>query len=246
MKKIILVVVFLLAATNFVQSAHATASVELLQHATYRDSIGDLHVIGLVHNSGDVWVQSVQVRAALKDASGNTLDVLTTYTLPRHIPPGGYAGFDIIETDTTKSTAAVGATIDTAPPVEGRPIQVDLAIIAASVSTDVLGYQEVVGVVQNNGNETSTFTNVIALFSTHQGNLTAVESAYTSPADIPPGAQYSFKIILADQAQSSKSTDVTLFAESEEYTTVPEFPLPTITVLAALCLGFIWLRRRTA
>jgi hypothetical protein len=247
MKRHLPFLLVLAVAAMVLQPAHAIVSVELVQQGTYYDSLSYLHIIGIVHNTGDAWVQFVRITTVLTATNGTTLDVLATYALPNRIPPGGIAGFDNIESGVAKAQASASASsVISQQEQEAQPVPVHLTIIGEGVSTDTDGFKEVVGVVKNNGTEPSTFTKVIGLFSTTQGNLTYLGFTYTDPNVIPPGAQYGFKLILANQALSSISSHVTLFAESEEYTSVPEFPWPFILLSAALTLGVVELRRCTS
>lgn len=244
MRRSLPLLLVLAVAAMVLQPAHAIVSVEMVQQETYHDSLGYLHIIGIVRNTGDAWVQFVRITTVLTATNGTTIDVLATYSLPSTIPPGGIAGFDNIESDVAKSQATASASSATSQQ-EAQPVPVHLTIIGEGVSTDTEGFKEVVGVVKNNGTDPSTFTKVIGLFLTTQGNLTYVGFTYTDPSIIPPGAQYGFKLILANQTLSSISSRVTLFAESEEYTSVPEFPWPFILLSAALTLGVVELRRKT-
>lgn len=245
MKRALWLLLVLAVAAMVLQPAHAIVSVELVQQGTYRDSLGYLHIIGIVRNTGDVWVQFVRITTVLTATNGTTIDVLATYTLPSRIPPGGIAGFDNIESRVAKAQAGTSAS-SVVSPEEAQPVPIHLTIIGEGVSMDSDGFIEVVGVVKNNGTEPSTFTKVIGLFTTTQGNITYLGFTYTDPNTIPPGAQYGFKLILANKALSSMSSHVTLFAESEEYTSVPEFPWPFILLSAALTVGTVELRRKNS
>jgi hypothetical protein len=103
----------------------------------------------------------------------------------------------------------------------------------------------VVGEVKNNGPATSSFTKVVGKFYA-QGKVVGVDFAYTSPAEIPPGQTYGFKITVRDAVASAKISRYALFADSSQYTSVPETPWPVILMVAALTGGIVALRRKRA
>jgi hypothetical protein len=113
-----------------------------------------------------------------------------------------------------------------------------------TASLDSAGFVEVVGTVMNNGTQPSTSTKVVGLFYTATGNLTYVGFTYTSPDTIPAGAQYGFKLILSDKNKSSITKSLTLLAESDQYSSIPESPWPAILLASTLSLGVVVIRRR--
>jgi hypothetical protein len=113
------------------------------------------------------------------------------------------------------------------------------------MTIDSIGFLEVVGVVQNNGTLTSTFTKIIGIFYSSQNNITFVGFTFTSPDSIPSGARYGFKLIVSDKTQSSLSTRVTLLAESDQYSGIPEFPWPAIALTTVLSVGIVAMRKRS-
>jgi hypothetical protein len=239
---ILLILVFSLAASVF-RPVHAAISADILQEAAYPDSLGFEHIIGVVKNTGDVWIQFVRITTVLYAQNGTILDALSNYTQPSKVPPAGITAFDNIETNRANAKA-VSRVESTVQAETSGAMEVDLTIMNPSGSLDSLGFMEVVGTVKNNGTQPSTFTKIVGIFYDGSRNLTYVNSTFTSPDTIPPGAQYSFKLILSDKNQSSATKTVTLLAESDQYSSVPEFPWPAILLASAILLEVVTVRRR--
>jgi hypothetical protein len=179
----------------------------------------------------------------MKDANGQVVDVDFTYTEGERLPPNERAPFDVIEMDTVKSAQITSYTLalefDATAPM-GNLLQIQ----SQSSSTNSLGWYEVVGEVKNNGPKMSSFTEVVGTFYDTAGKVIYVDFTYTSPTDIPSGQTYGFKITVIDEAATAKISHYTLFADSSQYTSVPETPWPIMMLAAALTLAVVALRRK--
>lgn len=102
------------------------------------------------------------------------------------------------------------------------------------------------GQVRNTGTQQSNFTKVFATFYDQSGKVIYVDFTYTSPSDIPPGQVYGFKVTGPNSPIASHVATYSLAAESNQYTSVPEFPWPGILLVAALSLGCVGLRKKRA
>jgi hypothetical protein len=235
----------LVIAAFAIPTSHAAASAAVQNDTSYISSIGTYHIIGEVLNSGDTWLRFVKVTAIMKDTNGQVVDVDFTYAWVERLPPNERAPFNIFEIDTAKSARITSYTLalefDAADPAE-----VLLQIQGPSTSTNILGHFEVVGEVKNNGPETSPFSKVIGTFYDAAGKVIYVDFTYTSPADIPPSQAYGFKITVTDEIASAKISRYALFADSSQYTSVPETPWPIVMLAAALTVAIVALRRKSS
>ncbi len=223
----------------------ASASIQR-SNGSYVDAAGYYHVVGEVRNTGAVWLEFIKITGSLRNRVGSLIDVQFTYASATKLPPGELSPFDLIELDTAKSSQITGYNL-TLEYQATAPIPVNLAVLNVTPWTNSLRLLELVGEVQNNGQDISSFTQVIGTFylscsycsSALMGQVVYVGSAYTSPNQIMPGMKQSFKITVSDAAQSSKSSSWRIFAQSRDYTSVPEFPWPRILTIAALTLGVV-------
>jgi hypothetical protein len=127
-------------------------------------------------------------------------------------------------------------------PTDGPPV--NLKVLNVADSKNSLGWLEVVGQVENQGASTSTFTKVIGTFYGANDKVIYADFTYTSPSDIESQSKQSFKITIADQERSNKITRYTIVAESDEYTSVPEFSVPiAVATLALSVMAFAVIRK---
>jgi hypothetical protein len=225
----------------------AAVGVVIQNDSMWIDSLGDLHIVGEVKNTGDVWVHFVKVTGTLRDVSSGVVDVTWTYTQLQHVPSGGMAPFDMIETDTEKSARVQSYSLA----VESQEIAAlsqKLVVLSISDSKNALGWLEVVGEVQNQGDIPSTYTQVIGTFYDTAGKVVYVAFTFTSPDEIPAGGKCGFKLDVIGTERTYRVAHYTVTAESENsrFTSVPETTSPEILMIAALIVGVATLRRKRA
>lgn len=242
---VLLVLLFLGTVFIFVEPVAAAANAQIQNDTSYFDSLGYFHVVGEVRNTGDVWLQYVRVTGTLKNASGQIVDVTFTFTRANYLPPDQKAPFDLLETDKAKSAKTASYTLVLDFQQATTSPQNVLTIQNTSASTDSRGYLTIVGEVKNNGAQVSNYTEIIATFYDSTGKVIHVDFTFTSPNAVPAGQTYGFKLIGPNQPISGRVSSWILIAEGTQYTSIPEFPWPTIMILAVLSLMAVALRRKT-
>ena len=95
------------------------------------------------------------------------------------------------------------------------------------------------GTVVNNGDATANMVKVTATLYDRDGNVVAVSQDRTEPDYLRANDESFFIVTVHDKLQADKVVDYSLIAESEEYTTVPEFPLGSGTLLIASLSAYI-------
>jgi hypothetical protein len=226
------------------QPVSAVANAQVQNDTSYVDSLGYLHVFGEVLNTGDAWLSFVKITGTLRDSNGQIVDVTFTYAYADYLPPAQRAPFNLIETDSSKSAKVTSYTLALSFQQATTMPSNTLTIQSATSSTDSLGYLNIIGQVKNAGTHTSNFTKVVATFYNQAGTVIFVDFTYCSPADIPAGQTYSFKIIGPTSPLSSQVANYALFAESRQYTSIPELPWPTLIAGMVLSLAVIAVRKR--
>ncbi len=232
----LLIVSLSLAALPRVAAYSPSATIQ--NDSSFIDDAGYYHVVGEVNNTGDAWIQYVRISAVFKDQSGTVVDTDYTYTVLNHVPPGAASGFNLVELNTGKSalirTYYLALSFDVA-----QFVTVALAVVNTSSSKNSLGWLEVVGEVQNNGDMASNYTKVAATFYGSDGKVVDVVYAYTDPYTVPAHDARGFKITVGSATRSSLVTTWSLTAQSDQYSSVAELPWPAVALLAALSLGFV-------
>jgi hypothetical protein len=245
MKAFLVIIPFILAGSLApVPRAAATANAIVQNDSMWIDSAGYLHIFGEVKNTGDVWLRYVQITATLRDASSSIVDVVFTFTSTDFLPPDSVAPFNIVESDTAKS-----ARVQTYSLVvefrEATAIAQKLVIMSVGDSKNSLGWLEVVGEVENQGDALSTYTEVVGTFYDVNGKVVYVGFTFASPSDVPPASKYGFKITVSSDERTNQIGRYSLIAESQNYTSVPELSAPMLVAGIVLSMGVLalWKKR---
>lgn len=230
---------------GMIPSGHATAMAVVQNDSMWISSVGMLHVFGEVKNTGDVWLQFVKIVGTLRDGSGGIVDVDYTYTRTMYLPPEGISPFDLTELDTAKSARVQSYSLI----VEYRevaPIPQKLVILNVADSKNSLGWLEIVGEVENQADQVSTYTKIVGTFYDESGKVIYTDFTYTDPSDVPPVTRYPFKMTILSDERTSKVARYGLIAESmnSKYTSVPETPWPVLMMIAALTLAGVAVHRK--
>jgi hypothetical protein len=202
--------------------------------------------VGEVKNTGDLWLRFVKITGTLRDADGGVVDVIFTYALLHYLPPENVAPFDMFEIDTAKSARVQSYSL-AVEFQEVAGLSQKLVILNLSNSTDAVGWLEVVGEVENQGDIPSTYTQVTGIFYDANGKVIYVAFTYTDPHEIPVGARHGFKITVVGSERSYRVARYSLTAESENsrFTSVPEWPSPILVAGLVLSLAAIVIRRNS-
>ena len=123
-------------------------------------------------------------------------------------------------------------------------MSVKLTVLNTVSSKNAVGWLQVMGEVQNQGDIPSTFTKIVATFRDGGGQVIYVGFTYADPDTVPAGATHPFKLTVLSDERSGIIAKYDLAAESHEYTSVPETPWPVLVMAAALMLGVVAVRRK--
>lgn len=81
-----------------------------------------------------------------------------------------------------------------------------LKIVNTSSSKNSLGWLQIVGEVQNNGDTISEYTKITATFYGSDGRVVDVAFTFTDPTTVQPHSQQSFKLTLLSTTRSNAAT----------------------------------------
>jgi hypothetical protein len=246
MKMRLMVALALLAFTASLISARPTAAAaaaEIQNTAIWKDDVGYFHVFGEVKNTGDVWLEFVKITGTFRDPNGVIVDVIFTYTRVDKVPPGSAAPFDLVETDINKANQieTYSLLLDFRETIE---VPVKLVVLNVADSKNSLGWLEVLGEVQNQGDVPSTFTKIVATFRNAGGQVVYVHFTYADPDTVPAGATHPFKLTVLSDERSGIIATYDIIAEGHEYTSVPEWPTSALAAAAGLFIAVLALHRR--
>jgi hypothetical protein len=238
-------VIVLVSLCAVMKPVFAATNAVIQNDASYVDISGFYHVVGEVKNTGDVWLQFIQVSASFKDQNGVVVDIKPATPWLLRLPPNTAAGFDAIELNTTLAAKILSySLILTYQPAQ--PLSVMLRVGNLTSSKNALGWLQVQGQVANAGDSISENTIVTGTFYGADGKVVYV--AFTSPtqATIQPGTSQPFTLSVVDTTRVSLVNTYSVAAESLQYISVAEFQRqPALILGAVLLLGLFVLRRRT-
>ena len=83
-------------------SGSITQGLEITSNSSYTDSIGDVHIVGQIQNTGSATSSATEIFATCYDSSGMVVDTGLTFANPQDISPGGTSPFEIIVTDSSQ------------------------------------------------------------------------------------------------------------------------------------------------
>jgi hypothetical protein len=243
--RIVILVIIVVAIWGVsIRPSVAAASAVIQNDSMWIDSLGDLHIVGEIKNTGDLWLRFVQVTGTLRDGSSGVVDVINTYTLLHYLPPDDVAPFDMFEINTAKSAQVQSYSL-AVEFQEVAALSQKLVVLNVSNSTNSMGWFDVVGEGENQGDIPSTYTQVTATFYDTNGKVIYVGFTYTSPSEIPVGGKCGFKLNVVGSERSYRVARYDLTAESENsrFTSVPEWSSPMLVAGIAVFLAVLATRR---
>ncbi len=216
-------------------------------------------VVGEVLNTGDQPLWQIVVDATFRDSRGDIVSVGQGGVITHYLPPKAKAPFRLVEWNATRINRIASYTLTLTFLVRGNvprvPVRkLELLEVSSRITAD--GRFETSGKVKNDGDTASNGTLVVGTFYDSGGKVVYMDYAcvpgpanclvYPPPPGIPPGATLSFQLTVPYPEVSQRIATFALFAESEQYTSLPELPYPIIIATIALTLVIFTSRRATA
>ena len=188
------------------------AGVELVGSYRFADAAGFYRIVGEVRNAGKNPAYGPRVTAIIRDAAGKLIDTVSAPVYLDTVPPGGKAPFSLASPVKAADVWTVELRIDTQTRYveqNGRtpkqPKLVNLALARFAAPDGVLTYS---GTVTNAGPGTAKELRVVLTGYNAAGTPVAVETAFTSPGDLAPGAKVNYDVPVTANAPIVSSATV--------------------------------------
>ena len=155
----------------------------------YLDDLGNLHLIGEVHNDMADNVDQIRVRVTFYDDVGNVLEAVTGSALLDLLAPGQRSPFVIVwenPGDWQRFSLRATARSTTERAQEG------LTVVHSYARLDENGLYHVLGTIKNDGLTTAYYVGVVVSLYDSFGKISNAGLAHASPSRIPPGTAASF------------------------------------------------------
>jgi hypothetical protein len=214
--------------------------------SSYKDGNNIMHVYGLVKNISNKAFKNVIVKASFYDSGSRLINDFQRSADLRTINPGEISPCEILYIDTKTVNDVKNYTLS----ASGEETQIKtraLRIVSNSSKIDtILGIYYIRGRVLNEGSEGTTNSMIIAPLYDKNGNVILIGRAQTEPVNISSHSQAAFDLPVTAAPQIFKVKRYSLLADSDQYVTIPEFPLVpsslfSIITTAPLLLLFLML-----
>jgi hypothetical protein len=180
-------------ATISVNKVLATNSVAILSYSSYVDSMKDYHIVGEVRNGGTYNLGSVEITAIFYNKTGTMVDTESTYIIVDILKPNQRSPFDI-ESSFTSSLYNYTIIVSDYEATSEQPYT-SLQILNFSNYTDNLGYQHIVGEIQNTGKSNIQSLKIAATYYNKSNCVIDTNYAFTSVDVLIPNQKSPFEII---------------------------------------------------
>jgi hypothetical protein len=158
----------------------------------YLDDLGNLHVVGEVHNDTTHNVDQIRVRITFYSEEGNVLEETTSSALLDLLVPGQRTPFVIVwenAGDWKRHSLHATGRATTSRPGEG------LNVLYSYARLDDAGLYHVIGRVRNDGTATAYYVKVVVSLYDPLGKISNANFTYTEPSRIAPGMTATFDCI---------------------------------------------------
>tara|TARA_B100001146_G_scaffold165451_1_gene146312 strand:- start:1707 stop:2447 length:741 start_codon:yes stop_codon:yes gene_type:complete len=214
------------------------AQVNIENDRYYVGNDDTIHIVGEILNDSDKPLNQINIFTTLY--SGDSIIHQTnSETLTNVIMPGMKGVFDIIITENIDGVDRYVLDLDYK--ITSPKSQV-IEITSSELSYAQFDHIIIKGTVANNGDITANMVKVIGTLYDRDGNVAAVSQIRMEPDYIRANDESFFLITVPDGIQMD-IVDYSLIAESEEYTTVPEFPFGSGALLIASLSAYIVLTK---
>jgi hypothetical protein len=188
--------------TTVVAETHEKLNV--ISYSSYISSIGTLHIVGEVKNSGTINMEYVEIIGTFYDSSKTVVGTDFTFTSIDVLKPNQKSPFDMTETSNVEDIVSVKLD-ETYRPTTGEPYS-GLQILSHSSYISRIGTYHVVGEVKNTGNRDVNYVEVIGTFYDSSGKVVDASFTYTDPSDVSAGQTSPFDLIVMSPQVSKIKT----------------------------------------
>ena len=193
--------------------------------SSHIDENNIIHVYGLVKNTSNKAFKNIVVKASFYNSSGQMINEFQRSTDLRTINPGETSPFEILHIDTKTVNDVKNYTLS-ASGEEAHTKTRALRIVSNSSKLDtILGIYYIRGRVVNEGSEGTTNSMIIAPLYDKNGDVILVGRAQTEPVNISSHSEAAFDLPVTAAPQIFRVKGYSLLADSDQYVTIPEFPL---------------------
>lgn len=231
---------FLLLIFPLIGFSSAWGEISIQNDQQFFGDDGSLHIVGEIKNNLNVPINQIKIDATLY-SNGILVDTIQISPMLNTVMPEMKNPFDIIITgyvarEIDEYSLSVSYKIT-------EPKSQVIDITKSNFSRDNFDNLLITGTVANRGEITANTVVVVATLYDKNGNVAAVSKTHVEPDYLRANDESFFFVPVPDKIPSSYIVDYSLAAESEEYTSVPEFPFGSMLLLTTSVSAYVVLTR---
>ncbi|MBN2149248.1 MAG: hypothetical protein JW726_17810 [Anaerolineales bacterium] len=180
----------------------------------YKDSWDDWHIVGLISNDTDRFVNDIEVEVEIFDASENSLFVDTTYTALYSLAPGEITPFElyVYEDLTDPDHFVASITGNGTSSAERGTVDIQNVTLWLDEFDDI----HLVGELVNNSSDIINMSGLAAAMFDDAGALATVDTVNAMIRYLEPGDSGPFRITIdAPEDQAASLTDYTIYTDAQ-------------------------------
>ena len=231
---------FLLLIFPLIGFSSAWGEISIQNDQQFFSDDGSLHIVGEIKNNFNAPINQIKIVATLY-SNGILVDTIKTSPMLNTLMPEMKNPFDIIivgdvAREINEYSLSVSYKIT-------EPKSQVIDITTSNFSRDKFDNIVITGTVANRGEITANTVVVVATLYDKNGNVAAVSKTHVEPDYLRANDESFFFVPVPDKMQSSYIVEYSLAAESEEYTSVPEFPFGSMLLLTTSVSASVVLTR---
>ncbi len=168
------------------EASGGTVALRVAEYNTYKDSYGDLHIVGIVRNESGSDVTDPMVTALLADSSGSEAATAEATVLLVGLPPGGSLPFEAVVPEPPEFEG-VRFTAEGYAAEAGSMPSSQVRVTGGTIQRSEEGYV-VKGRVENPSSETLSMVSVAVIVRDGAGRIIGVGSTDVGEAISPSGS----------------------------------------------------------
>jgi hypothetical protein len=164
----------------------------LMSHQSYKDNLGDLHVVGEVRNDLAIAVEAIEIRAIFYDPADEPILERAVESLVPLLAPGERAPFRVVLSpagDAVAYSLQVMARASTQSPLPGP------AVVESQAEQDRAGFYRVTAQVVNSTERAIMGARAVVTLYNQGGQVVNVGTAYITPLQLEPDEMGRFDCI---------------------------------------------------
>jgi hypothetical protein len=222
---LITLLVLMVGWAFFIQPAKA-ASLTILSHRGYHDSIGGYWIWGEFQNLEDKPIMCEYVTATFYDSGNNVIAVQNWSAGGSIVLPNQKMPFLVLFISSVQNATQIDHYTLSVPASYTTYTLLDVKVASYNTSVNTIGFMPFAGEVENTGNMTANNTRVFVTCYDSEGKVVWSSFTFTKDSEILSGQKSSFETVSVPREVVPQVKSSTLVAQAYIITSTPSIPNP--------------------